>query len=280
MSSDATLVGHVALVTGASRGIGRAISRRLAAHGCAVIVTASPRSLEGLQQTCKLIEEAGGRAASLTADLANADARADLVSRAAALLGPIDILVNNAAAIPSYNPPSRMPLAARQQTFEINFQAPVDLIQQALPSMSERSWGRIVNISSETVKQPPIPYAGPAKQVHALTVYGASKAALERYTLGLAAELHGSGVQVNALAPHKIALSESAEAVARQLAEKHPDWIESLEMMAEACYQLIVGSYTGLLTSSRNLLQTLQCPLHALDGRTVIGDALTIARVD
>jgi len=276
MTQQADLKGRVVLVTGASRGIGRAMARRLAAHGAMVAVSASARSLEGLRETCALIEQGGGRAAYFIADLADEQARAGLVAQAAAQLGPVDILVNNAATITAYAPPGKIDLAARRGMFEVNFQAPVDLIQQALPGMRARNWGRVLNISSETVNQPPIPYPGPARFVHALALYGASKAALDRYTLGLAAELHGSGIHVNALAPYKIARSESAEAVARQAAAAHPDWVEPVEMMAEAAYLLIAGSLTGLVVKSREVLQQAQAPLHALDGRTVIGDATTL----
>ena len=277
MTQQADLKGRVVLVTGASRGIGRAIARRLAAHGAVLAVSASARSREGLRETCALIERAGGGAACFVADLADEQARAGLVAQVAAQLGPVDILVNNAATITAYAPPGKIDLPARRGMFEVNFQAPVDLIQQALPGMRARNWGRVLNISSETAKQPPIPYPGPAKLVHALALYGASKAALDRYTLGLAAELHGSGIHVNALAPYRIARSESAEAVARQAAAAHPDWVEPLEMMAEAAYLLIAGSLTGLVVKSREVLQMTQSPLRALDGVTVIGDATTLA---
>ncbi|MDB5985002.1 MAG: family oxidoreductase [Nevskia sp.] len=274
------LSGRVALVTGASRGIGRAIAQRLAAHGVAVIVSASPRSLNGLQEVCKVIRDCGGRAAFVSTDLTDVAARAQLLAKAAAAFGPIDILINNAAGIAAYAPPSRIDLAARQATFELNLQAPIDLIQQALPSMRERRWGRIVNISSEAARQPQIPYIGPAKFVHALTVYGASKAALERYTLGLAAELQGSGVHVNAVAPSQIANTESAASVARLTAVTRPESIEPLELMAEAVLLLIGGNYNGRLCKSRELLQQAQQVLHALDGKTVIGDALTLVDFD
>ncbi len=277
MAQQADLKGRVVLVTGASRGIGRAIARRLAAHGAVLAVSASARSLEGLRETCALIERAGGRAARFVADLAEEQARAGLVAQVAAQLGPVDILVNNAATITAYAPPGKIDLPARRGMFEVNFQAPVDLIQQALPGMRARNWGRVLNISSETANQPPIPYPGPAKLVHALALYGASKAALDRYTLGLAAELQGSGVHVNALAPYRIARSESAEAVARQAAAAHPDWVEPLEMMAEAAYLLVAGALTGLVVKSREVLQMTQSPLRALDGVTVIGDATTLA---
>ena len=273
------LTGRVALVTGGSRGIGGAIAQRLAAQGVAVVVTASPRSAAGLEETCELIEALGGKAAFVECDLADGEARANLLDEAAVPFGAIDILINNAAAIPAYAPLSRIDLAARRQMFEVNFHAPCDLMQQALPAMRERRWGRIVNISSEMARQPPIPYPGPAKFVHALAAYGASKAALERATLGLAAELHGSGITANALSPYKIVLTEGARAIAQQMAAQHPDWIEPVEMMAEAAYQLLAGTLTGQVTHSRELLQRLQSPLHGLDGVTVIGDALTFAQL-
>jgi NAD(P)-dependent dehydrogenase (short-subunit alcohol dehydrogenase family) len=274
------LNGHIALVTGASRGIGRATARRLAAEGAAVVVTATAKSAEGLRQTQAMIEDAGGRAAGVEADLADAASRADLVARAAAAFGPIDILVNNAAAITAYAPPSKIDLPARRAMFEINLHAPIDLAQQAIPAMRAKGWGRILNITSETVNQPPIPYAGPPKFVHALALYGASKAALDRYTTGLAAELHGTGICANALAPYRIALSESAEGVARQMGKSNPDWVESLEMMAEAGFILIAGGFTGLVMKSRDVLQMTQCKLHALDGKTVIGDALSLVTLE
>lgn len=273
-----TLSGHTALVTGASRGIGRAIACRLAAHGVSVVVTASARSEDGLRETCAQIKQAGGRASMIIVDLADVAARTKLLAGAATDFGPIDILVNNAAANPAFVPPSKIDLHARQQIFEINLQAPVDLIQQVLPGMRERGWGRILNITSEMAQQPAIPYPGPAKLVHSLATYGASKAALERFTLGLAGELHGSGIHVNGLAPYRIALTESARDVARQLATTHPDWVEPIEMMAEAAYQLIKGSISGWIGKSRDLLQQLQTPLRALDGKTVIGDALTLVK--
>jgi NAD(P)-dependent dehydrogenase (short-subunit alcohol dehydrogenase family) len=273
-----TLAGHTALVTGASRGIGRAIAQRLAAHGAAVVVTASPRSEPGLRETCARIEKAGGRAAWLAADLADAGAREPLVSRAAECFGPIDILVNNAAAISAYAPPSRIDRAARAAMFEVNLQAPIDLIQQVLPAMRERRWGRILNLSSEMARQPPIPYPGPAKMIHALALYGCAKAALERYTLALAAELHDSGVHVNAVMPYKIAHTDGAAQVAQAMASTHPDWIEPVEMMAEASYRLIAGDSSGWIAVSREVLQRAQAKLHALDGVTVLGDALTLDR--
>lgn len=273
------LKNHVALVTGASRGIGRAIAQRLAAHGAAVVVSASPRSADALHETVALIEKSGGRASHVVADLADEAARANLLADAAEKFGNIDILVNNAAGISSYAPPSKMDLAARRSMFDLNFHAPLDLIQQALPSMRAYHWGRIVNISSEMAQQPQPPFEGPAKMIHALALYGASKSALERTSLGLAAELDGSGVHINVLSPYKIAVTEGALEIARQMISTHPQWLEPVEMMAEAAYQLVAGAHHGICTHSRDLLQSMRAPLHALDGTTVIGDGWTLAKV-
>ena len=272
-----TLQNHTALVTGASRGIGRAIAQRLAAHGAAVVVSASPRSVDGLKKTVALIEQAGGRAAFIEADLADETSRSTLVAGASEKFGVVDILINNAAGISAYAPPSKMDLAARRSMFELNFHAPIDLIQQALPAMWERGWGRIINISSEMAQQPRPPFEGPAKMIHALAVYGASKAALERSSLGLAAELDGSDINVSVLSPFKIAVTEGATAIARQMVASHPEWLEPVEMMAEAAYQLVIGSHNGIVTHSRALLRSLNTALHALDGKTVLGDSSTPA---
>jgi NAD(P)-dependent dehydrogenase (short-subunit alcohol dehydrogenase family) len=278
MAADATLDGHAALITGARRGIGYAIARRLAAHGATVLLHASPASAAALVENVAALRATGARAFSLTADLGDSAARADLLERATAVAGgPIDILLNNAATIGAYAPPGRIDLAARQQLFAVNVDAPLDLIQQALPAMRAAGWGRIVNLSSDTTVTPPLPYPGPAKFVHALTAYGASKAALERYSSGLAAELHGSGITVNALKPYRIVDSESAAAVVAQMAATHPDWIEPVALMAEAAYQLIVRGLNGEITVSRALLARLQAPVHALDGETRIGDAQVLA---
>jgi NAD(P)-dependent dehydrogenase (short-subunit alcohol dehydrogenase family) len=276
LSNPVDLTGHVALVTGASRGIGRAIARRLAAHGVAVVATSSARSGTGLRETGDSIRQAGGRAEVIECDLADAGARGHLIARAGEWFGPVDILINNAAAIPAYAPPSRMDLSARHTLFEINLQAPIDLAQQALPTMRLGQWGRVVNISSEMVRQPRIPYPGPAKFVHALALYGASKAALERYTAGLAAELHGSGISASCVAPYRIAASEGAAQVVAQTATTHPDWVEPVEMLAEAVLVLVATGLTGLVLNSREVLQLAQQPLHSLDGLSVIGDATTL----
>jgi NAD(P)-dependent dehydrogenase (short-subunit alcohol dehydrogenase family) len=270
-----------ALVTGSSRGIGASIAQRLAAEGAAIVVTASqlgpkPNYTGSLEETVALIEQAGGRAAAVACDLSDDEARANLVERASEAIGaPIDILVNNAAAA-SFETASVSKLDSRRWTFEVNFHAPMDLIQQALPAMRERKAGWILNISSASSSQPAIPYVGPRAMIDALTIYGASKAALERASTGLACELSGSGVRVNALAPTAMVLTQDAAAFAGVLAETHPEQVESMETMVEAAVALCHSSLTGLSTLSRDLLHLLQQPVHGLDGHGVLCDAFTV----
>jgi len=281
MTAFPSLAGHVALVTGANRdGIGRAIARRLAAHGARLVLHASGAgSRDGLEHSRALIRDAGGEAECIEADLLDDDARADLVDRAGRIFGPVDILVNNAAKI-VFAPPSKIDLPARHAIFEVNFQAPIDLIQQALPAMREHGWGRIVNITSDSVKPPTFPYLGPAKFIHALTLYGASKLALDRYTQGLAAELHGTGITVNGTKPYAVAWSGGADQLARQMLATNPAMVETLELLAEATLLLVTRGETGLILNSREILQQYQAPLHDLDGRTLLGDATTLVSED
>lgn len=276
MAAEQTLSSRTALITGASRdGIGRAIARRLAAHGARVVLHASGNTTAGLEETRDLIERAGGQAACVEADLGDGPARADLVARASAFFGPIDILVNNAAHI-AVALASRIDLPARQTTFEVNFQAPVDLIQQALPAMRAQRRGCILNLTSDSVRPPTFPLTQHPKLIHGLAIYGASKAALERYTTGIAAELQGTGVNVNALKPAAVAWTAAADPLVQQVLATRPETVEPLEMLAEAALLLVTRASTGLVLSSRETLQMYQAKLHALDGEAVLGDATTL----
>lgn len=270
------LQGHVALVTGGRRGIGGATAERLAAAGAAVVIAAERLDEDGVAARLERIAAAGGRAHAIAFDLANPAARADAVARASEPFGPVDILVNNAAAN-NYAPPSAMELAFRRRMFEINVHGPIDLIQQALPHMKAQGWGRVVNISSATARPTKIPYPGDPAHVHGTAVYSASKLALERFTLGLAAELHGTGVTVNATFPTSVCVTEANSPVALAALARHPEWGEASEMMAEAAMLLIVNRLTGVVMPSRELLYLLQAPLRGRDGAVVIGDAHSLA---
>lgn len=276
--------GKVALVTGASRGIGKAIAIRLAAEGAAVVVSASRfGAREGLvgslEQTVAEIRQAGGRAAPVVADLASDAERADLVARAEAAFGALDILVNN-AAMGVWALPSACSLQDRRRMLEVNFHAPVDLMQQALPGMRKRGRGWILNIGSNAAEQPTPPYRSTPDAAQIIAPYGASKIPLERYTKGLAHEVWNEGIRINSLAPVAIVLTQEAAMFVGHIARANPDMAEPVEVMVEAALALVTGPYTGLVVYSRPFLHSIARPVRSLDGRSIIGDAFMAADVD
>ena len=272
------LEGKVALVTGASRGIGAAIARRFAAEGAAVAVTA--RSLDShphlpghLQETVGAIEAAGGRATAIAADLADPEAVAGIVEQAVEALGAIDVLVNNAAAA-FYLPYEKTSSRRFRIAYEVNVHAPWELAQRVYPGMREKGAGSILNISSATSIHP----QGPPYNDFSTTAtpYGSSKAALERMTTGLAAALHRYGIRVNSMAPVGAVMTEGALAL-----DVVPDSAraraESLEAMAEAALALCAGDdpdFTGRITYCTPLLEELQRPVRTLDGQRTLDGPL------
>ena len=277
------LTGKVALVTGASRGIGKAIATRFAAEGAAVVLVASRLGSHGeqpgtLEESVAEINAAGGRAAAEVADLSDIEARADLVARAEQHFGPLDIIVNN-AAVSKMQLPSQVSASDRSWMFDVNVNAPVDLAQQALPGMRERGLGWILNISSSTSQQPVVPYPDSHMAANIICPYGATKAALDRYSEGLAHEVAADGIYVNTLAPEAIVLTPGA-AYVRDIAERRPDMVEPIEMMAEAALALCSGQHVGRVSYSRQLVHSLGLSVYSLDGREILGDAFMPADLD
>jgi short-subunit dehydrogenase len=209
-----------------------------------------------LHATATRIAARGGRPAVVTADLTDARDRARVVPDAVEQLGgPIDILVNNAAAA-MYAPVSEFALKRRMITFEVNVHAPLDLAQAVLPTMIERGEGWIINVSSATARPTPNP---------TMAVYGASKAALNRLTQGLAVELSGTGVRVNTIEPRAAVMSEGAAALVGDTVGA--DQIESMEEMVEAIVALAdcPPDFTGRMCVSLDLIAELGLVVHALD---------------
>jgi citronellol/citronellal dehydrogenase len=270
------LDGRVALVTGASRGIGAGIAQRFAAEGAVVALIARTLDPEpgaplsgSLRETVGGIEAAGGRALAVRADLADVADRARVVPEVTEALGPIEVLVNNAAAA-FYLPTAEIPLKRRRLTFELNVEAPIDLIQAVLPAMRERHEGWVVNISSATSKhlQGP-PFDSGFKLGFTTTTYGASKAALERYTTGLAAEVYGDGIAVNTLAPVAAVRTPGADTLVGDVLDAHPSIVEPLELFVEATLVLATADpqrVTGRICYSRPLLEELGRAVRSLDG--------------
>ena len=276
--------GRVALVTGASRGIGKAIARRLAAEGASVVLSASRLGAHGklagtLEGAVAEIEAAGGRAAAVTANLACDEERADLVARAEQAFGPLDILVNN-AAMGRFSLPSQSTLSDRRKMLEVNLHAPVDLAQQALPGMRGRRRGWILNIGSDSARQPAVPYRDTPEAAHVIAAYGATKAALNRYSEGLAHEVAGDGVCVNVLAPVSIVLTQEAARFVGHIAKSNPDMTEPVEVMVEAALELVTEHHVGRVVYSRELLHALSRQVRSLDGSRVIGDAFLPADLE
>jgi 3-oxoacyl-[acyl-carrier protein] reductase len=187
-----SLRGHVALVTGGSRGIGAAIVKALGEAGCSVAVNYRERAAEA-EALAKDIVKAGGRAIAVGADVSGPDAVAAMVQRTASELGPVDILVNN-AGIAIVRGVDDLSEADFDQTMLVNLKSAFLCTQAVLPGMRAKKWGRIINISS-----------GAARGAGAIGPhYNASKAGMEGMTRGYAARLVKEGITVNAVAPSLI----------------------------------------------------------------------------
>lgn len=269
--STGRFTGRRVLVTGASRGIGAAIAQRMAAEGADVAIVA--RTLEAherlagsLTETVDRLATYGGEVAMIAADLTDEVDRARIVPEAvAALGGPIEVLVNNAAAA-MYAPLESFPLKRRRILFEVNVEAPLDLAQAALPAMVAAGEGWIVNVSSGTARHWDGPPFELGAQGSTIAMYGASKAALNRVTNGLAAEVFGTGVRVNSIEPRAAVMSEGAKALVG--ATIRPDQIESMEEMVEATIALCdcPAEYTGRIAVSLDLLEEFGVEVRDLDG--------------
>src|SRR6266851_6327909 len=192
MTIKPDLNGHIALVTGASRGIGAAIAIALAEAGAAVAVNYRERA-GAADAVVGKIKDMGGRAIAVAADVSQAAAVAKMIDHVASALGPIDILVNN-AGIAIVRGIDELTEGEFDLTIAVNLKSAFLCTQAVLPAMRAQKWGRIVNISS-----------GAARGAGAIGVhYNASKAGMEGLTRGYAARLVKEGITVNAVAPSLI----------------------------------------------------------------------------
>lgn len=263
--------GRRVLVTGSSRGIGAGIAERMAAEGADVVLTARTLEqhdhLEGsLKQTAERLERYGTKVGIVVADLTDEADRARVVPEAAeALGGHLEILVNNAAAS-IQKPLKGFSVKRRNIMFEANVNAPLDLALAAAPAMEEAGEGWIVNLSSGSANLwpgPPAPFEPTALNIAA---YGASKAALNRITNGLAMELYGTGIRVNTVEPRAAVLSEGA---AKLVGDRlRPDQIEPMEAMVEGTLYLCdcPADFTGQITVSLDNIENFGLTVHELDG--------------
>jgi len=206
-ASMGKLDGRIAIVTGASRGIGEEIARLFASEGARVICAARTlndgdhRFLSGsLSATVGKIKEAGGEAIAVAVDISREEDCQRLVETAREAFGTVDILVND-AALTYYKPIINYNVKHWVRAFAVNVHGPFMLSQLVLPGMIELRRGAIVNISSGSAIGPGrAPFTG-ARPANGGTMYGATKAALERFTQGLAQEVAGQGIAVTAVSP-------------------------------------------------------------------------------
>lgn len=266
---------RLALVTGASRGIGRSVARRLAAEGIAVAAVSrtlrpGDGSLTGsLEETVDLIVGDGGRAEAFVSDLGQPDLdRAALVARVEERMGgTVDILVNNAAAARHHGATlMEIPREWFMDSVETNVWNTWDLMKAVVPGMRRSGQGWILNISSRSAG----PRVGPPYAPHPLegaVLYGGTKAMLDRLTTGTAMELYADGIAVNALAPNRGVATENASAVV-------PGWpSEPEETMAEAALLLCTGDpseMTGRVAYSLPLLKEFDREVRTLDGSSLV----------
>jgi citronellol/citronellal dehydrogenase len=254
------LDGKTAIVTGASRGIGAAIAKRFGAEGAAVAVAARTTQqgqspLAGtIGDTEAAIRQAGGTAVAIAADLAKPEDRQRLVEEATRQLGPVDILVSN-AAVSYFTPVADFSQRRYALMFAVQVEAPFELAKLVLPGMRERGRGWILNISSIAARHPSLP---PGRFAVGSTVYGMCKAALERFSTGLAAELYDDNVAVNALSPTLVVPTPGT--IFHHLTTEDDQNAEPPAVMAEAALMLCHAdpkTLTGRVTYSQELLNEL-----------------------
>ena len=263
-----SLTGKIALVTGASRGIGRAIAQRLASAGATVVVTA--RSLDRaveltgtLHETVTLIEKNGGKAIPLACDLENSEQLHNLVQRTVDVAGGLDILINN-AGLAHFSTIDKMPESMFDATVDHYLKIPFILCKAAIPFMRARGAGWIVNLGSVTAMAPMKPYID-WERTGGVQVYAAIKLAMHRFSQGLAAELENDYIAVNVVGPSTAISTPGAD---RVTPEGYPT--ENIAYIAEtvlAMCHLPAKERTGLIGYSLHFPLAHNLPVYSLDGR-------------
>ena len=269
----AKLKGKVVIVTGASRGIGKAIAELFASEGAKVVCSARTlkegehKLLEGsLETTVAAIKKAGGVAEAVTCDVSSEADCEKLIEQTHKLFGPVDVLINN-AALTYFIPVKDFPPSRWMRSFAVNLHGPFILSHLVLKDMIPRKSGAIVNISSGAAIGPGRgPYNKDAAFLRGSVCYGAEKAALERFTQGLAEEVYEDGISVTCVSPSQIVATPGT--VHHHLVAGPDDPTgEPVEWMAQSALILAtepLDKVTGLVTYSQTLLKDYGVKVNSL----------------
>jgi NAD(P)-dependent dehydrogenase (short-subunit alcohol dehydrogenase family) len=263
------LDGKVAIVTGATRGIGKGVAALFAREGAKVVVCGRTRSegahvLPGsLDTSVEEIRAAGGAAAGVVADVSSEEDCARIVQTARHTFGAVDVLVNNAMWT-SFTPIAGLPVKRWVRSFAVNVQGPFMLSQLVLPDMIARHGGAIVNVSSNGAIGPGRgPYKGSSEAwwdttgIPSSTMYGATKAALERFTQGLAEEVYPYGISVSCVAPG-VGVATEGNVHFKLFTGPDDPRAEPLSVMADSILLLAtepLDKVTGRVTYSQAILK-------------------------
>ncbi len=255
------LDGKVAIVTGSSRGIGKAVALMFAAEGAAVVSVARTlnegdhKLFEGsVNSTVAAIQASGGKALAVQADVSSPDDCAGIVAEARKAFGPIDILVNN-AAVTQYMPVQDFPINRWIRYFAVMVHGSFMLSQMVLPDMIQRRGGAIVNLTSMGA-------IGPGRGPYTTTgdggtMYGTAKAAIERFSQGLAEEVYQHGISVTAISP-SVGVATPGTVYFKLVSGPDDPEAEPAELMAKAVLLLAtepVDKVTGRVTYSQAILK-------------------------
>lgn len=251
--------GLTALVTGSSRGLGKAIAQRLAAEGATVALTArtlepDPKYQGSLQETLDAIRSGGGSAIAIQADLSKTEDRERLFAEVVDRIGAPDILVNN-AAVTFLRPLDGFPERRARLMIEMHVLAPLHLTQLAIPAMRERGRGWVLNVTSVGGDLPSGPPFDEFDRSAGFGIYGTVKAALNRLTKSLAAELYDDGIAVNAAAPSNPVATPGAGTL--DLAKTDT---EDIELITQTALELCTAdpqSLTGRIAHTQTFLREI-----------------------
>ncbi|MBD0859788.1 SDR family oxidoreductase [Gordonia sp. zg691] len=219
LSAATDLHGQVALVTGGSKGIGKAITLALAQAGAAVCVVS--RGIDALDEVRNELERTGTRACTVAADVSDPDAVRAAIEEASTTLGPVDIVVNNAGVQTSIGDCSDVDVDRWWDDVNVNLRGPMLVMRTVLPSMIERGHGRVVNLASGAAAQP-FPH---------VSAYAAAKAALIRVTETAAIETRDTGVSLFSISPGAVKtqlMDHTSEELARR--QQFDSVLGSIEM--------------------------------------------------